>query len=1243
MRGKQHLRPIVALCLLAISILLLSAAGPLAAETNAFSLTLNVSPPGSGTATAAPSGPYNENDVVTLTASPSAGFVFDKWVLADDNKWWDAGWDYRVGVTAAAAGYARQNKPAEFQLNFTQLWNSLGASGALDPNSIRVVEVDGNGNVIDDSVPFQFDAAKDFNASTKAAGTLVLIMEGNTGAGATRRYHVYFDKTGKGFPAPNVPAQVVLTDGVTDESIASLRIVTPNSTLFLHKAGGGLSSLNDVNGNDWISWNSAPDSAGAYRGIPNAAGGSNSGLFHPGLGGKMVSTVLNSGPIKATVHVIETSAPQRTKWEGMYEFYPGYTTFTMINASVSAAVEYKFYFLYEGTPGGKLDPATDFVVLSNGQQITAGQSRNGDLPDEEWSYIADPNVGASGRAIFLINHKDDIQNDSYAPDGKNLMTIMGFGRNGATPNLLNNSTPRKFSFGLMDETQIDNAKPIIYNTYRDLTVNVGAAEGRSGASLGSQNPVQFTITGEHTITAQFKPAQYTVTTNVSPEGTGTVTKTPNKATYNNGEEVTLTATATAPGYNFAGWQGDASGTSNTVKITVTKNMVVTAVFAQSFTITTSANPAEGGTVTLNPPGPYQPGAQVTISAVANNGYTFINWSGDLNSLNPVENVVVNGNLTIVANFGQPQYTFNATSAGNGSVDWEPKKAAYAPGEVVTVTATAATGYVFSNWSGSISSQANPLVIPILANTTVIGNFIAAETYTVDVTVPGGGGTVTKSPPGPNYPAGEVVTLSAVPDSGKRFVSWGGDASGTDPQIEIEVTANLSITATFADDGHPVNVTLVPPQGGAVTKNPNQAFYAVGTVVTLTAVANTGWTFTGWSGDIVDPNPTTVVTVEEGGIDVVATFTAPGPFVLNVTTTGNGTGSVTINPVKTEYFFGETVKLTAVPGLGSVFAGWSGDATGNKNPITLTMDNDKNVVANFIVPSGPFSDNFDSCSLSPRWGQLIDPLGDGSVKVNGTHLHITVPEGATHNVWSDGVNAPRVMQSADNLDFEYIVKFDSQVTQNAQMQGLIIEQDAQNFARFDFEFNNTVKAYAATIADGAARKRFSVDINPADAVYLKITRVVNNWTMSYSGNGIDWTVAGIIKNYVLNVSKAGIFAGNVAPKGAPAPAHTAIIDYFQNVAQGPMPGDAPLLDIQTVGGGTVTTNPPLSQLACGQTVTLTATPGFGWAFGSWSGDASGTQASVSLLLTGPKKVTATFTQTGDGKYYLFLPATLRSND
>ncbi len=1248
MTGKKQLRPILILCLLALSTILLSAVGPLAAGTDAFTLTTNVSPPGSGTVSVNPPGPYQENDVVSLTATAQPGYTFDRWVLNDSSKWWDTGWDYRVEVTSAANGVARRNKPAEFPVNFTQLWQSLGTSGTLDPNSIRVVEVDGSDNVIDDAVPFQFDRAADYHAANKAAGTVVLIMKGNTGAGATRLYHIYFDVTGKGFPAPNVPAQVTLNEQ-KDEAQDAYRLVNNTGTQFIHKHLGGVSSYNDANGNDWVSWNKMTGSSGANRGIPNVGGGSNYGIFHPGTGKTMTPTIVNQGPIKVTLHFVLTKGGScdKQRWEGMYEIYPDYTTFTLLKACKSSVVNYPFWFLYEGTPGGQLDLQTDLITFSDGKQIKANQSHNADLGGEEWAYVTDPNVGNGGRSIFFVNETGDQISDYYTADGSGVMTILGFGRGGATPLLPNDSAPRRFIFGLMNETAFEDAKSVIHNAYQPLNADVGVARARAGASLGNSNPAQLTITGDHSVTAVFKAATYTVTVGATPNGVGTVTKSPNNTTYNHGDKVTLTAEPTASGYHFAGWTGDATGMTNPIELTVTKNMVIIANFAQTFTVTTSANPPAGGSVTLDPAGGnYAPGTQVTISATANSGYTFTGWSGDAGGTSSSQVITVNGNMNIIANFGQGQYTFNATSAGNGAVDWTPKKALYAPGEQIAVIAIPDQGYTFSEWTGDIQSTVQPLYFPIQGNTTVVGHFVAMQSYTVNVTVPGGGGSVNKSPAGPTYPTGTDVTLTAVPDAGKRFVQWGGDLSGTELEKTVKVTSNLNITATFADDGHPLNVTISPANGGVVFKNPDQTFYAAGTSVTLTAVPETGFTFAGWSGAATGTNPSTTVVVPEGGASVTATFNAPGPFTLNVTTGGTGTGKVTVSPVKTEYAYGEIVKLTAVPDANMVFDGWSGDASGAQNPLSVTMNGDKDIVALFKTHSeGPFSDQFDSCELESAW-QWVNPLNDGTFRLAGTTLEITVPEGTSHNVWRTGNDAPRVMQSANhgvNGDFDYIVKFDSEVTQNAQMQGLVIEETAERFARFDFEFNgSTLKAYAATLMDGSSRPRFTDStITPADAVYMRVSRTAGTWAMYYSSDGETWKTAGSFKNFELNVQRVGLFAGNVT-SGGQTPAHTAVVDYFHNVAQGPMAGDRPLLDIKTDGSGSVSTNPPLSQLACGQTVTLTASPGLNATFSGWSGDVTGTQPTVTLLLTGPKTVTATFTGSGSTQYYLLLPSVLRSS-
>lgn len=128
-------------------------------------------------------------------------------------------------------------------------------------------------------------------------------------------------------------------------------------------------------------------------------------------------------------------------------------------------------------------------------------------------------------------------------------------------------------------------------------------------------------------------------------------------------------------------------------------------------------------------------------------------------------------------------------------------------------------------------------------------------------------------------------------------------------------------------------------------------FAENTQVTLTATPATGFVFAGWSGDCTG-NTVCQVTMNAAKT-VTATFNevASNSFVLNVTKTGQGTVSssptgITCGDDCSESFAENTqVTLTATPATGFVFAGWSGDCTGN-TPCQVSMTASKNVNANF---------------------------------------------------------------------------------------------------------------------------------------------------------------------------------------------------------------------------------------------------------------------------------------------------------
>ena len=106
---------------------------------------------------------------------------------------------------------------------------------------------------------------------------------------------------------------------------------------------------------------------------------------------------------------------------------------------------------------------------------------------------------------------------------------------------------------------------------------------------------------------------------------------------------------------------------------------------------------------------------------------------------------------------------------------------------------------------------------------------------------------------------------------------------------------------------------------------------------------TGSTFTGFSGALTGTT-TPQVLVMNGNKAVDAQFTLQGGYTLTITIQGSGT--VTKVPDQTTYTYGQVVNLTANPSTGWVFNHWDDDLTGNTNPTTITMTENKAVTANF---------------------------------------------------------------------------------------------------------------------------------------------------------------------------------------------------------------------------------------------------------------------------------------------------------
>jgi regulation of enolase protein 1 (concanavalin A-like superfamily) len=262
-----------------------------------------------------------------------------------------------------------------------------------------------------------------------------------------------------------------------------------------------------------------------------------------------------------------------------------------------------------------------------------------------------------------------------------------------------------------------------------------------------------------------------------------------------------------------------------------------------------------------------------------------------------------------------------------------------------------------------------------------------------------------------------------------------------------------------------------------------------------------------------------------------------------------------------------------------------DAAGNTATsagVPITIQNAGASAAHLV------SDDFHSTSLNTSLWTFVNPLNDGSVSLNGTDASITVPGGTSHDVWSSGNFAPRIMQSIPNADFEVEVKFDSKVTSAYQMQGIIVEQSSGNYLRLDvYNDGASPRLFSASFVNNTPTVNVDTPIAAGVPVWLKLKRTGNTWTGSWSNDGTSYTTA-VTFNQTLSVTKAGLFAGNCCSS---APAFTALIDYFFNTASPIVPEDGgpPGITLGAVTttntGATVpwtTTRPTTSQVSYGTT-------------------------------------------------------------
>src|SRR5206468_3852500 len=189
--------------------------------------------------------------------------------------------------------------------------------------------------------------------------------------------------------------------------------------------------------------------------------------------------------------------------------------------------------------------------------------------------------------------------------------------------------------------------------------------GWSGGGCTGTSPCTVTLGANTTVAATFVPL-YTLTVNLTPASSGTVTSVPAgiacgatcSALFASGTAVALTATPAA-GFTFTGWSGGGCSGTGPCTVTLSGATTVTATFVPNYTLTVNLSGAGSGTVTSAPAGitcgptcvaSFPSGTAVTLTALPAAGSLFMGWSGGGCSGSGTCTVVLNGATTVTATF-----------------------------------------------------------------------------------------------------------------------------------------------------------------------------------------------------------------------------------------------------------------------------------------------------------------------------------------------------------------------------------------------------------------------------------------------------------------------------------------------------------------------------------------------------------------------------------------------------------------
>jgi uncharacterized repeat protein (TIGR02543 family) len=526
--------------------------------------------------------------------------------------------------------------------------------------------------------------------------------------------------------------------------------------------------------------------------------------------------------------------------------------------------------------------------------------------------------------------------------------------------------------------------------------------------------------------------------------------------------------------------------------------------------------------------------------------------------------------------------------------------------VVTLTAVPTGSATFTGWSGSCAGTGT-CTLTMNANKSATANFTMPS---IELSI--GGRMAVSNAYGVNvrsYPfidGTSKIGTQAVGSAGKIIggPEYSNDTNGTqvtwwyvnyDSGVD-GWSGQDNLTATTQGNSTTYTVTISTSAGGVVY---GETSYESGSTVILTPLPNTGYTFSGWSGDCTNSSGTCSLTMNANK-SVTANFSNGPATTYTLTTSVSGSGTISGNT--SPYASGATAVLTAVPNTGYTFSGWSGDCTNSSGTCSLTMNANKSVTASFTaIPANTDDDNdgiensIDKCPNTPN------TLTSDKINQYGCPKPVTT--------------ALTLITNVQTADITNIPNFEFQNSGQTLFAKIRYNQAVNIFGTSDMTSQINLDSYITL-----ASKRVTID-SVSGAQFDKSATITLY--------GINLIKPSIMKDGELcDECTNVVYDSNAKTLTFTVPGFSSY-EVFED-------GDVTYnLTASKDGTGTGTITSGDGGINCGSTcsgtytentsVTLTAVPDSGSTFGGWSGACTGT-GTCTFTITSNSTVKATFTKT-----------------